>query len=80
MYIGQFLKEDKLLKVEKLKAVADEMGITLSQLAIAWVLRQPNVTSALIGASKPEQVEENVKASGINLSDEILNKIEAILQ
>jgi len=66
--------------VEKLKAVADEMGITLSQLAIAWVLRQPNVTSALIGASKPEQVEENVKASGINLSDEILNKIEAILQ
>ncbi len=80
MYIGQFLKEDKLLKVEKLKAVSDAMGITLSQLAIAWVLRQPNVTSALIGASKPEQVEENVKASGINLSDEILNKIEAILQ
>jgi len=66
---------NKLLKVEKLKAVADEMGITLSQLAIAWVLRQPNVTSALIGASKPEQVEENVKASGINLSDEILNKL-----
>ncbi|HOM02014.1 MAG TPA: aldo/keto reductase family protein [Acetivibrio sp.] len=79
MFIGQFLKEDKLLKVEKLKALADEIGITLSQLAIAWVLRQPNVSSALIGASKPEQVEENVKAAGIKLSDEILGKIEAIL-
>jgi len=61
MYIGQFLKEDKLLKVEKLKAVADEMGITLSQLAIAWVLRQPNVTSALMEPASPNKSKKMLK-------------------
>jgi len=80
MFMDNLLKEEKLLKVEKLKTLADELGISLSQLAIAWVLRHPNISSALIGASKPEQVEENVKASGIKLSDEVLDKIEAILE
>lgn len=80
MYMNQFMDEDSLIKVDKLKTIADRLGISLSQLAIAWVLRQPNVASAIIGASKPEQVEENVRASGIKLSDEVLNDIEEILK
>lgn len=62
-----------------MSTVADEVGCTLSQLALAWILRQPNVASALIGASRPEQVEENVKAIDVTLSEEILQKIENIL-
>lgn len=70
---------DKIEKVKQLSTVADEVGCTLSQLALAWILRQPNVASALIGASRPEQVEENVKAIDVTLSEEILQKIENIL-
>lgn len=77
--IQKMLTDDRLEKVDQLRTVADELGITLSQLALAWVLRQPNVASALIGASRPEQVEENVKASGITLSDDVLERIEQIL-
>ncbi|MOA63215.1 putative aldo-keto reductase [compost metagenome] len=51
----------------------------MGNLALAWILRQPNVASALVGASRPQQVEENVKASGIELSEDILKKIEEIL-
>jgi Predicted oxidoreductases (related to aryl-alcohol dehydrogenases) len=77
--IKNLLTDDRLEKVEQLRAVADELGITLSQLALAWILRQPNVASALIGASRPEQVEENVKASGMTLSGDVLERIEHIL-
>lgn len=79
MFMDNLLKDEVLLKVEKLQSIAEEMGISLAHLAIAWVLRQSNVASALVGASKPSQVEENVKASGIKLSDEVVNKIEEIL-
>lgn len=72
------IKERELDIVEQLEKVAKEQGITLSQLALAWILRQPNVSSALIGASRPEQVEENCKASGIKLDREVLERIEAI--
>lgn len=65
--------------MEQLQSVASELDISLSQLALAWILRQTNVASALIGASKPEQVEENVKAVGIQLPEEVLQKIEDIL-
>ena len=80
MYINQFMNKDTLLKVDRLKSLANRQGISLPQLAIACVLRQPNVASAIIGASKPEQVEENVKASDIKLSDEVLSDIEEILK
>ncbi|MBT2755635.1 aldo/keto reductase family protein [Mesobacillus foraminis] len=79
MYMGNLLKDEVLIKVEQLEKVAKELDIKLSQLAIAWILRQPNVASALIGASKPEQVEENVKAAGVKLTDEVAAKIEEIL-
>ncbi|MNI02839.1 L-glyceraldehyde 3-phosphate reductase [compost metagenome] len=74
------LKEQQLIQVEKLALIAQELGIQVSQLALAWILRQNNVASALVGASRPEQVVENAAASGIILSDDILQSIEAILQ
>ncbi len=73
------IKEEHLEKVEKLIHIADELGIRLSQLALAWILRQENVASALIGASRPEQVEENCRASEIHLSDEVMKSIDEVL-
>lgn len=72
--------EENLEKVEQLTKVANELGISTAQLAIAWILRQPNVASALVGASRPEQIEENAKASDITLTPETLEKIEDILR
>ncbi|GFN31714.1 aldo/keto reductase family protein [Paenibacillus xylaniclasticus] len=73
------LTEDRLAKVAELQDIAREQGITVSQLSLAWILRQPNVASALIGASRPEQVEENVKASGVVLNEEVLNRISRVI-
>lgn len=74
------LNEASLRKVERLSALAAELGIKVPQLAIAWVLRQDNVSSALVGASRPEQVIENCGASGIKLSEDTLSAVEEILQ
>lgn len=76
---GQMSDEQLLTRIQNLKAVADRNGLTLAQLALAWVLRRPEVTAALIGASRPEQVDENVKASGVKLSSEDLSDIDVIL-
>ncbi len=73
------ITEEKISKVQQLDKVASELGITVGQLALAWILRQPNVASALVGASRPDQVKENIQASGIELSGEVLTQIEAIL-
>jgi len=78
-WIGNFLTEKHLTQVELLDGIAKEYGITLSQLAIAWILRLPNVASALVGATRLEQLEENAKASGVELSAETIERIEAIL-
>lgn len=79
MYMNALLEDEVLAKVEKLEGVAKELDFSLSQLALAWVLRQPNVASAIVGASKPHQIEENVKASGVKLSEEVVENIESIL-
>jgi aryl-alcohol dehydrogenase-like predicted oxidoreductase len=73
------LNENILQKVESLEQIAEELGLKVSQLALAWVLRKDNIASALFGASRPEQVEENCSASGIILPENILNSIEEIL-
>ncbi|MBP2112103.1 aldo/keto reductase family protein [Paenibacillus silagei] len=73
------ITEEKLTKVQELGKVAAELDISVGNLALAWILRQPNVSSALVGASRPEQVEENVKASGIELNEDILARIEEII-
>lgn len=80
MWMGPYLSDEVLGKVEKLDFVAKNIGVTLSQLALAWVLRHPSVASAIIGASRPEQVIENAKASEIVLTTEIIAEIDEILK
>ena len=65
--IGRFLSDDVLAAVDRLRPIADGLGIPLSQLALAWVLREPNVASAIVGVSRPEQLDENAAASGLQL-------------
>lgn len=79
-WIKSYLRDDVLREVQKLKDIAESLGITLSQLAIAWVLRQPNVSSAIIGASRVGQIEENVQASEITLDDDVLERTEEVLK
>ena len=74
--IKRWMSEDVLTGVQKLQPIADEVGLTMAQLAIAWVLQNPNVASAIIGASRPDQVAANVKASGVTLSAETLASID----
>jgi len=71
---------EKIEKVRQLEGVAGELDLSVGNLALAWILRQRNVASALIGASRPEQVTENAKASGIEFNEETLNRIEEILK
>ena len=77
--IKRFLNEDVLTRVQGLRPIADELGLSLAQLAVAWVLQNDNVAAALIGASRPEQVSENVKASGIRIPSELLTRIDTVL-
>ena len=65
--------------MRRLKPIADEAGLTMVQFALAWVLREPNVASAIIGASRPEQVRENAAASGVIVDTQLFQRAEAIL-
>jgi aryl-alcohol dehydrogenase-like predicted oxidoreductase len=78
-FMERALDQTLLERVQQLRPVADELGLSMAQLALAWVLREPNVASAIIGASRPEQVEDNAAASGIELSEETLARIDEIL-
>ncbi|MCF8565783.1 aldo/keto reductase family protein [Alicyclobacillus tolerans] len=79
-FVERFLSDDSLDKVERLKQLANRLEISLPELALAWVLRLPSISSALIGASRPEQVVQNVKAVDVSLDSETLNEIESILK
>lgn len=79
-WMGRFLSEEKLMQVQEMKSLADAEGITMSQLALAWCLRLKNVSSCIIGATSVSQLEENAGASGVSLSDEILDQIDQITQ
>src|SRR6266536_3077125 len=74
--MDRFRDDDVLEAVQRLRPIADGLGITMAQLALAWVLREPNVASAIVGASRPEQVEENAAASGIELDEATLESID----
>lgn len=76
---GDLMSDKTLAAVQQLQGLAQQSGYTLSQLALAWILRQPNVSSAIIGASHPQQITENVKASEITLSQDMLHTIDEIL-
>jgi aryl-alcohol dehydrogenase-like predicted oxidoreductase len=78
-FISHYLTDSILSRVQDLRPVASQVGLTLSQLAVAWTLQNPNVSAAIIGASRPEQVRENVKASGVRLDDEVLKRIDEIM-
>ena len=79
-YLLEELFSDRILTaVQQLKPIAQEVGVSMSQLALAWVLRSEYVVSAIIGASRPEQIVDNAAASGIKLSDEILAAIDQVL-
>ncbi|MDQ2758605.1 MAG: aldo/keto reductase family protein [Actinomycetota bacterium] len=77
--IKRFMNDDVLTRVQGLKPIADEAGLTMAQLAVAWVLQNKNVAAALVGASRPEQVGENVKAAGVKLEAELMSKIDDVL-
>ncbi|MFD0871127.1 L-glyceraldehyde 3-phosphate reductase [Chlamydia abortus] len=79
MFMQSFIQEANLVKVEKMRPIAERNGLSMAQLALAWILRQDNVASCIIGASRPEQVEDNVKAAGVKLPAGDLEEIEAIL-
>ena len=78
-FIQRWFNQPTFDKVAKIRAVADQLGIPMAQLALAWVLRQPNVASALIGASRPQQVVENAKASGYVIPEDALKELDEAL-
>lgn len=73
------LNDDVLRRVQRLKPIAEQAGLSMAQLAVAWVLQNDNVSSAIIGATRPEQVHENVKASGVVLEPEVMGAIDDAL-
>jgi aryl-alcohol dehydrogenase-like predicted oxidoreductase len=77
--VKRFLNDEVLTRVQLLQPIAHDLGLTMAQLAIAWVLQNPNVASALMGASRPQQVESNVKAAGVTLDESILARIDEAL-
>jgi len=78
-FIGRLMEPQVLRAVQRLKPIAEEAGLTLPQFALAWVLREPNVASAIIGASRPEQVRENAAASGVIVDTQLFQRAEMIL-
>ncbi len=78
-FMGDITTERVLSAVQNLKPIAQGLNISMAQLALAWVLRDERVSSAIIGASRPEQVVDNAAASGVKLSDDVLQKIDEVL-
>ena len=78
-FIARLLTDEVLTRVQKLGPIAQEAGLGMAQLAIAWVLQNQNVSSAIVGASRPEQVHDNVKASGVKLDAAVMKKIDEAL-
>ncbi|MGL6278678.1 MAG: aldo/keto reductase family protein [Gaiella sp.] len=78
--MGRFFDREGVLEaVQRLRPIADGLGLTLAQLALAWVLREPNVSSAIVGASRPDQLDDNVAAVGVALDDSTLAAIDRAL-
>jgi 1-deoxyxylulose-5-phosphate synthase len=78
--MGEYLSDSVLERVQRLVPIAEGLGLSMPQLALAWVLREANVASAIVGASRPEQVHQNARASGIDLDAATLTEIDAILR
>ncbi|HEX8509908.1 MAG TPA: aldo/keto reductase family protein [Propionibacteriaceae bacterium] len=76
--IKRWMRDDVLSRVQELLPIADEVGLSLAELAVAWVLQNDNVATAIIGASRPEQVHQNAKAAGVELPAELMTRIDEI--
>jgi aryl-alcohol dehydrogenase-like predicted oxidoreductase len=77
--MGRFRDDDVLAAVQRLRPIADDLGLTMAQMALAWVLQPDNVASAITGASRPDQIDENVAASGVAMDDGVLAMIDEAL-
>ncbi len=77
-FMSRFLAEDVLERVQRLAPIADRLGVTTAELSLAWILREPSVASAIVGASRPEQLRDNAAASGVDLDEETVQAIEAV--
>ncbi|TML32789.1 MAG: aldo/keto reductase [Actinobacteria bacterium] len=78
-FIARWLSDEVLTRVQQLRPLAEQAGLTMAQLAVAWVLQNPNVSSAIVGATRPEQLRDNVKASGVKLDADLLKAIDEVL-
>ncbi|GAA2354026.1 aldo/keto reductase family protein [Saccharopolyspora halophila] len=78
-FVSRYLRDEVLERVQQLRPLADEVGLSPAQLAVAWVLQNDNVSSAIVGASRPEQVGENVQAAGVELDADFLARMDEIL-
>jgi aryl-alcohol dehydrogenase-like predicted oxidoreductase len=78
-FIERLLRDDVLTAVQRLSPLAAEAGLSLAQLAVAWTLQNPNVSAAIVGATRPEQVRENVKAAGVRLDAGLMSRIDEAL-
>jgi aryl-alcohol dehydrogenase-like predicted oxidoreductase len=76
MFISRLMNDDVLSAVQQLKPLAEQAGLTMAQLGVAWVLQNPNVSSAIVGATRPQQLEDNVKAAGVKLDADLLKAID----
>jgi aryl-alcohol dehydrogenase-like predicted oxidoreductase len=79
VFIQRLLDDDVLTRVQQLRPLAEQAGLSMAQLAVAWVLQNPNVSSAIVGATRPEQLRDNVKASGVRLDSSLLKAIDEAL-
>jgi aryl-alcohol dehydrogenase-like predicted oxidoreductase len=78
-FMEKFLSDDLLTKIQKLVPLADQLGLSLAQFSIAWVLQNKNIAAAIVGASKPEQITSNIKASGVEIPTELMKRADEIL-
>jgi aryl-alcohol dehydrogenase-like predicted oxidoreductase len=78
-FIKRLLRDDVLAAVQRLGPIAADAGLSMAQLAVAWTLQNPNVSAAIVGATRPEQVRENVKASGVRLDAALMSRIDEAL-
>jgi aryl-alcohol dehydrogenase-like predicted oxidoreductase len=77
--IKRWLSDDVLKRVQQLEPLAKDAGLSMAQLAVAWVLQNDNVAGAIVGASRPEQVTDNAAAAGLKLDDDLLSKIDEVV-
>ncbi len=78
-FISRLMTDDVLTTVQGLQPLAEQVGLTMAQLAVAWVLQNPNVSAAIVGASRPEQVHDNAKAAGVKLDSDLLKAIDEVV-